>query len=77
METQHCDAFDYWGRGTEVTISSGKSHLNLKFLVNSLFYYFKNRNVGATKVKVMLLFGFILITRKQQTDVFNRAIFIV
>lgn len=33
----HCDYFDVWGKGTKVTVSSGKSHLKLNFEFFSLF----------------------------------------
>lgn len=37
VEMQHCDYFDLWGKGTKVTVTSGKSHLKLNFEIISLF----------------------------------------
>lgn len=37
VQMQHCDYFDLWGKGTKVTVASGKSHLKLKFEIISLF----------------------------------------
>lgn len=37
VEMKHCDYFDLWGKGTKVTVASGKSHLKLNFEIISLF----------------------------------------
>lgn len=41
MEMYHCVYFDYWGSGTKVTVTSGKTHFYVICVITGVFFYLK------------------------------------